>query len=360
MKRFLRVFKNTTVRIFSFLLFILFIASIFIFKDFYKSQWHKTLSFYYVYLGDNYYKKHKPQKAIESYIKALELYPRHYRAQYNLGNLYVVYEDYYSALDSYSKALQVKPDFTVARINYAIVLSEATFNYDKAIEEYDLAAQNIPKWMYIPFIVNKKHSYKHNKAVAFYNQGLAWRGKSLLYGEDRFKARRFLENAVSSYEKALKTMKTFDVYYNLAIVHHLLRNPEYAGYYYCKAIEKEPMRYEGHYNFAILLRSLKKYSDSMEEFKKAGLILDGKGDSNKTMYVYDILNEVNQKYSVSDEYIQLKAQLEEDKKQGIESIKEEATFVQGKTLVLDESGSAMIKNFRQCASKKYFEDGIKN
>jgi len=360
MKRFLRVFKNTTVRIFSFLLFILFIASLFVFKDFYKAQWNKTLSFYYVYLGDNAYKKHKPQKAIESYIRALELYPKHYRAQYNLGNLYVVYEDYFSALDSYSKALQVKPDFTVARINYAIVLSEATFNYDRAIEEYDLAVQNIPKWFYIPFIVNKKNSYKHNKAVAYYNQGLAWRGKSLLFGEDRFTSRRYLERAVESYEKALKTMKTFDVYYNLAIVHHLLRNSEYAGYYYCKAIEKEPMRYEGHYNFAILLRGMKKYADSMEEFKKAGLILDSKGDSSKTMYVYDILNEVNQKYSVSDDYAELKKRIEEEKKQGIESIKEEASFVKGKTLVLDESGSKMIKNFKKCAGRKYFEDGIKN
>ena len=119
MKRFLRVFKNTTVRIFSSLLLILFLVSLFVFKDFYKAQWHKTLSFYYVYVGDNAYKKHKPQKAIDNYIKALELYPKHYRAQYNLGNLYVVYEDFYSALDAYSKALQLRPDFTVARINYA-------------------------------------------------------------------------------------------------------------------------------------------------------------------------------------------------------------------------------------------------
>ncbi len=360
MKRFLRVFKNTTVRIFSFLLFILFVASIFIFKDFYKAQWHKTLSFYYVYIGDNAYKKHKPQKAIESYVKALELYPKHYRAQYNLGNLYVVYEDYYSALNSYSKALQLKPDFTVARINYAIVLSETMFNYDRAIEEYNLAVTNVPKWIYIPFIVNKKNSFKHNKAVAFYNQGLAWRGKSLLNGEDRFLARRFLENAVSSYEKALKTMKSFDVYYNLAIAHHLLRNPEYAGYYYCKAIEKEPMRYEAHYNFAILLRGMKKYTDSMEEFKKAGLLLDSAGDSNKTRYIYDILNEVNQKYSASEEYAQLRKRIEEEKKQGIENIKEEVTYVKGKTLVLEESKGATIKSFKKCASKKYFEDGIKN
>lgn len=350
MRRFLRVFKNTTVKIFSFVLCIIFILSLFIFKDFYKSQWHKALSFYYVYLGDNYYKKNKSQKAINSYVKALNLYPKHYRAQYNLANLYVVYEDYYSALDAYSKALQVKPDFTVARIDYAIVLSEATFNYDRAIEEYNLAIEKIPKWIYIPFIVDNKHSYKHNKGVAYYNRGLAWRGKSLLNGEDFFLSRRFLENAVDSYEKALKSLKTYDVYYNLAIAHHLLKNPEYAGYYYCKAIEKEPMKYEAHYNLAILLKGMKKYADSIEEFKKAGLILDAEGNGNKTRYIYDVLNEVNQKYSVSEEYENLRERLDEEEKTG----KKEVTYVKGKMLVVDEFDGAMIKNFKTCANKQYF------
>lgn len=355
MRRFLRVFKNTTVRIFSFSLFVIFIASLFIFKDFYKAQLDKALSFYYVYLGDNYYKKHRPQEAINSYVKALNLYPRHYRAQYNLGNLYVVYEDYYSALDSYAKALKLKPDFTVARIDYAIVLSEAAFNYDKAIEEYDLAIKKIPKWVYIPFIVDNKHSYKHNKGVAYYNQGLAWRGKSLLEGEDLFLSRKYLENAAKSYEKALKSLKTYDVYYNLGIAYHLLREPEYAGYYYCKAIEKEPMKYEAHYNLAILLKGMKRYSDSIEEFKKAGLILDVRGDGNKTRYIYDILNEVNQKYAVSEEYVNLAEHLAETP-----SGSKEVTYVRGKMLVTDEFDGAMVKNFKTCANKKYFEEGIKD
>lgn len=354
MRRFLRIFKNTTFKLLSIALLIIFIISLFVFKDFYKAQWDKALSFYYVYLGDNYYKKHRPQEAINSYVKALKLYPKHYRAQYNLGNLYVVYEDYYSALDAYSKALLLRPDFTVARIDYAIVLSEATFNYDRAIEEYDLAVEKIPKWVYIPFIVDNKHSYKHNKGVAYYNQGLAWRGKSLLSGEDLFLARKFLENAVKSYEKALKSLKTYDVYYNLGIAYHLLREPEYAGYYYCKAIEKEPMRYEAHYNLAILLKGMKKYADSIEEFKKAGLILDTRGDGNKTRYIYDVLNEVNQKYSVSEEYENLKENLAENP-----TGSKEVTYVRGKMLVTDEFDGAMVKNFKTCANKQYFEDGIK-
>lgn len=357
MRRFLRIFKNTTFKITTVGLFVIFIASLFVFKDFYRSQWHKTLSFYYVYLGDNYYKKRRPQEAINSYVRALNLYPRHYRAQYNLGNLYVVYEDYYSALEAYAKALELKPDFTSARIDYAIVLSEATFNYDKAIEEYNLAVKYIPKWVYIPFIVDNKHSYKYNKGVAYYNQGLAWRGKSLLNGEDYFISRKYLENAVESYEKALKSLKTYDVYYNLAIAHHLLRESEYAGYYYCKAIEKEPMKYEAHYNLAILLKGMKQYADSIEEFKKAGLILDVRGDGNKTRYIYDVLNEVNQKYAVSEEYANLREKLKDDPES--QSPSKEITYINGKMVLKDEFDGAVIKNFKTCANKKYFEDGIK-
>lgn len=356
MRRFLKVFKNTTVRMFSISLFVLFVLSLFVFKDFYKTQWHKTLSFYYVYLGDNYYKKHKPQKAINSYIRALELYPRHYKAQYNLGNLYVVYEDYYSALEAYSKALQLRPDYTVARIDYAIILSEATFNYDRAIEEYDLAIEKIPKWVYIPFIVDNKHSYKHNKGVAYYNQGLAWRGKSLLEGEDFFLSRKYLESAVNSYEKALKSLKTYDVYYNLGIAHHLLRNPEFAGYYYCKAIEKEPMKYEAHYNLAILLKGMKMYADSIEEFKKAGLILDSKGDGNKTRYIYDVLNEVNQKYSITEEYREMIKHLNETD----DINKAKITHINGKVVIADEFDGAVFKNFKTCAKRKYFENGVRD
>lgn len=359
MRRFLRVFKNTTFRLFSFALFVLFIVSIFVFKDFYRAQWHKTLSFYYVYIGDSYYKKRRPQEAINSYVRALQLYPKHYRAQYNLGNLYVVYEDYYSALEAYSKALELKPDFTVARIDYAIVLSQATFNYDRAIEEYDLAVAKIPKWVYIPFIIDNKHSYKHNKGVAYYNQGLAWRGKSLINGDDLFLSRKYLERAVKSYENALKSLKDYDVYYNLAIAHHLLRNYESAGFYYCKAIEKEPMKYEAHYNLAILLKSMKMYSYSMDEFKKAGLILDVSGDSAKTRFIYDVLNQVNQKYAHSDEYLNLQEHLEEvkDAFNNGEGDKDK-TFVKGKTLVTEEFDGEMARNFRTCANKKYFEEGM--
>lgn len=342
--------QDTTVRVVSLVLLVLLIISFFVFPEFYKTQLNKIQSFYFVYQGDKAYKQHKLQAAIDNYTKALELHPKHYRARYNLANLYVAYEDYYSALENYKLALELKPDFMIARIDYAIVLSEATFNYDKAIEEYDTAIKKAPKWMYIPFIIDNKKTYKYNKGVAYYNQGLAWRGKSLIFGQDKYKSRKFLLSAVESYEKALKSIKEYDIYYNLGIANQLLKRNFAAGRSYCKAIEMEPMNYEAHYNLAILLKSMKKYSDSAEEFIKAGLLLDSKGDSNKTRYVYDVLNEVNARLALDPDYLPLKQKLDEE-----EFGNGKVTYIHGKLVISEEFDKAMFKNFKTCANKELFE-----
>lgn len=342
--------KSTTAKVMSVIIFLFFVASVFLFLDWYKEQVNKIRGFYYVYQGDKYYKKGDPQNAIYSYDRALKLYPRHYRARYNLANIYVSYEDYYSAIDSYEKALEIKPNLINARIDYAIVLAEAMFDYDKAIEEYEKTIKTNPGWVYIPFIVNTKNTYKYNKGVAYYNLGLAWRGKSLLIGERTFKSREYLENAVKAYENALKIKKTYEGYYNLAIVYHLLSMYNKAGYNYCKAIEMEPMNYEAHYNLAILLKQMKNYTDSIKEFKKAGLILDTNNDTVKTQYIYGMLNDTSHLMSTTGDFESLVEHLNE---QNLEDEKH-LTYINGKVVITEEFDRAIAKNFQNCANKKFF------
>lgn len=334
------------------LIFILFCASVYFFPQFYKTQLNKVLSYYWVWKGDKFYKHEKPQDAINAYKKGIELNPKHFKAQYNLANILVTYEDYYSALELYKKALETKPAFQIARIDYAIVLAVATFNYDLAIQEYKKAIELTPKWVYIPFIINNKNTYKHNKGVAFYNLGLAWRGKSLLVGERNFTSHTFLENAIEAYKNALKITKNYDTYYNLGLANQLLNNNIEAGKNYCKAIEIAPLNYEAHYNLAILLRSMKQYKESVDEFKKAGLILDVKGDGVKTRYIYDLLNDTVQKMIANeDDYKFLLEHIEEENRQ----FESEITYIGGKVVVADELDRVMVKNFKNCASREYFE-----
>lgn len=352
MEQFIRFFKKTTVKITMAVLFILFALSCFFYSDFYKTQIKKVFSYYWVWQGDKYYKQKKPQEAINSYMKGIEYNPKHVKAQYNLANIFVVYEDYFSALNYYQNALDLKPNFQIARIDYAIVLANGTFNYDRAIQEYEKAIELTPKWVYIPFIINNKNTYKHNKGVAYYNLGLAWRGKSLLIGEKNFSSRKFLENAIDSYENALKIRKNYATYYNLGLAHQLLNNRTEAGKSYCKAIEITPMNYEAHYNLAILLSSMKKYKESIEEFKKAGLILDVKGEGVKTRYIYDVLNSTVQKMVAANNYDYLVEHINEE----TETLNKEITYVNGKIVVANALDRAMVKNFKNCASKKYFDE----
>lgn len=351
MQRFLRFFRKTSVKVSLALIFILFCVSCFLYPNFYKAQMRKALSYYWVWKGDKFYKNRKQHEAVESYKKGIEYNPKHVRAKYNLANILVTYEDYYSALDFYRSALDVKPDFQIARIDYAIVLANATFNYDAAIVEYEKAIELKPRWYFIPFIGNKK-IYKHNKGVAYYNLGLAWRGKSLLIGERTVASRQYLNNAIEAYKNALKIRKNYDTYYNLGLANQLLNNYPEAGKYYCLAIEMAPMDYEAHYNLAILLKSMKKYKESIDEFKKAGLILDTKGDGVKTRYIYDILNDTVQQMIATNDYNALVEHIDQE----MAAFDRETTYVGGKLVLAGDLDRAMVKNFRTCASKKYFEE----
>lgn len=349
MKKLKKFFESTVVRVVSILFILLLIASGFLFFDFYKRQYHKACGYYWVHRGDKAFKKHELQNAIYYYEKGIKLHPKHYRAMYNLANIYVVYEDYYSALANYEKALEVRPDYEVARIDYAIILSQ-TYKTDEAIEQYKKVIANQPKFIKIPFLVDNKKSYTYNRGVAFYNMGLAYRTKSLLAGLNRQTSKKYLEKAGESYEEAVEILNSYNSNYNLGLIHQLLKNPNQAGYYYCKAIEEAPMEYEAHFNLAVLLNDMKDYHGASEEFKKAGLLLDSKGDNHKTRYIYDVLSQVNQKIAINtnDDYFE-KIKEQEEKNNILQ-------YKAGKliTEVDDDKQNEIIKEFKYCSGREIF------
>lgn len=285
-----------------------------------------TIAFFYVYQGDQDYKKFEMsdksdlatmqdevvedvtddentlQNALESYEKALELYPEHVKAQYNLGNIYVAYEAYEMAAECYEKSLKIAPDFFNARINLGIVLDRKLKDIDKGIEEYKKVEESKLPIINIPFIYDNKYHILHSKSIAYYNMGLALRDKAVLLGLNGVSARIFLQKAVESYKNSIKIEpNVYDSHYNLAIAYHLLGRKREATEQYCKAINLSPLNYEAHYNLAILLNDEGKYKDSIEALEKAGLILDAKGNTEKSKYIYYFLNEVSQRIIFKNE-----------------------------------------------------------
>lgn len=348
-KNFWQIFRKVFFKgVLSFFFICAIVYSIFYFGWF-ENQANKLWGMYYVYKGDKAYKKADLPKAIENYNKGLEIYPEHYGAWFNLGNIYVVYEDYYAAADAYQQAIQNKPGFTLARMNYGIISTEKLGNFDEAISQYKEIVNRKNRLWFIPFVFNNKKSEKLNKGLAYYNMGLAYRQRSFYGEEDGMKAREDLESAISAYKNADKILKdNYNLQYNLALAYQLANDYNSAGLTYCKAIEIEPMNYEAHYNLSILLRHLKMYQEAYNEIEKASILISDNGNTNTKSYVFDILNDISQTLVKNDKYSFLVEKMDD------EPTGDEITYVNGKIVATDALDRAILKNFRECETEKFF------
>ncbi len=331
-------------------------ALIYMHPVFFNKQIDKVKSLYYVHKGDKALKKQKLQKAINYYNTALRLYPEHYGAWYNLGNIYVVYEDYYSAVDAYEKAFEYNPKMVIARMNYGIISAEKLGDFDGAIDQYDEIIKTKRHLLSIPFVYSNRKSYKVNKGLAYYNKGVAYKQKYVYIEDDWEFRRQYLLKALEAYKEACKILKKdYDARYNLALTYQLLGDYKEAGLTYCKAIELNPMNYEAHYNLAILLRHLKYYKESLEELEKATTLIANSGGNNmasRQRYVFDVMNDVTRTI------------LANSNSDLIEKITDEPaensniTYVNGKIVYTDDLDKAIIKNLRVCGAKEIFQEEI--
>ena len=351
MRKVINFLKRIFTRTF-FLLFTCFcILSIFIYWDWFGKQYDKALGMYYVYKGDKAFRHVKLQDAIENYNKGLQLYPEHSKAWYNLGNIYVVYEDYYSAADSYEKSIEYKKNFTQAKMNLGIVLAEKLGDFNGAIDQYESIIKQKNRLWFIPFVYKNIKSEKTNKGLAFFNMGVAYRQKSIYQDRD-IKSVNDLKNAIDAYKKASKILKNnYNVTYNTALAYHLMGNYQDAGKNYCRAIDIEPMNYEAHYNLAILLRHLKMYREAYDEIEKATiLVTNGLTNSNTASYIFNMLNDVSRILVANDDYYYLVEKID-DKPTG-----DGITYVNGKIVASDALDRAMLENFKKCSAKDIFKD----
>ena len=261
-------------KIFSILFFIAFVVTVYLFPNWYVTQINKVRGMYLVWQGDKALRKLEIQDAIGYYLKGLELYPGHYSAWFNLGNIYVLYEDYYSAADAYENAIKYNPNYVIARMNYGIISAERLGDFDGAIDQYNTILGIRRKLVYIPYVFNNLKSYKTNIGLAYYNMGVAYRQKSIYSDGDITQQSYYLLEAIKAYKEAIKYLKNdYDAFYNLALAYHLNKDYNLAGLNYCRAIELGPMNYEAHYNLAVLLQEMKHYKEAYEEMEKANTLI---------------------------------------------------------------------------------------
>lgn len=347
-------------------------------QQFTMTQVNKVKGMYYVYKGDKAYKQMKMQKAIGFYNKGLKLYPEHYGAWYNLGNIYVAYEDYYSANYAYSQAFKYNPRMMIARMNYGIIASEKLGDFDAALDQYNKIIKTKRHLLRIPYVYNNKVSFKENKAIAYYNIGVTYRLKSLYANGDWELQRKYLSKAIKAYQQSIKiNPNSYDAQFNLGLAYHVAGNYDAAGKCYCKAIGVAPMNYEAHYNLALLLRKLGHYKEAYEEIDKATTLITALDENSSTQqYVAMVMNDITRNVYSKEYRKHLEEVLSEEEKKLAKHMaksendiktretkkdKERGTitskginFVNGKVVATEELDQAMLEDFGKCSALKYF------
>lgn len=340
-------------KLFIFILILIVAWVCYLHKDWFKEQYRHAKGTYYIYKGDRAYAANNLGKTLEYYNLGLKLYPMHYEAWFNLGNIYAVHEDYYSAADAYQHAIMANPKYVMAKMNLGIVYSEDMGLFDDAIKQFDEVTKLKLFKLWIPFVYSNIKSIKTNRGLAYFNKGVAWKQKAMyLPLEKQYLMSEYLGYAIESYTKSLKILKkNYDIYYNRAVAHHLRGEYRDAGLDYCSAIKIAPMKFEGHYNLAVLLRHLNRNRDSASELKKAAMLISESPDSSpiETAYIFNLLNEVSRRLITDENYYT--QQLTDTPNEAVSY-----TYVHGRVVADNEFDKAMYKNFQTCTGFAYFKD----
>jgi tetratricopeptide (TPR) repeat protein len=340
-------------KIFVFILILVIAFLCYLHRGWFKEQYRHAKGTYYIYKGDVAYSADNMGKTLEYYIAGLKLYPKHYEAWFNLGNIYAVHEDYYAAVDAYQHAIEANPKFVMAKMNLGIVYSEDLGFFDEAITQFDEITRIKLLKLWIPFVYSNVKSIRGNRGLAYFNKGVAWKQKAMyLPREQQYLFNEYMGNAIDAYNHALKILKkNYDIYYNRAVAHHLRGEYKEAGLDYCKAIDLSPMKFEGHYNLAVLLNHLNRSRESVSELQKAALLISESPSSSEieTAYIFNLLNEVTRKLITSEDYNT--QQLTDFTTEGAKY-----TFIHGRLVADDDFDKAIYKNFKTCAGFTYFKD----
>ena len=179
-------------------------------------------------------------QAVESYHRALAIRPDYAEAHNNLGNALRDLGKREESVASYHRALAIKPDYAEAHYNLGVALSDLG-ELEEAVASYRRALEIRP-----------------DIAEAQYNLGVALSD----LGE--------LEEAVASYRRLLEIKPDIaEVHYNLGVVLGDLGKHEEAVASFHRAVEIKPDYAEAHYNIGNVLSDSGKHEDAIASYHRA-------------------------------------------------------------------------------------------
>lgn len=268
-------------------------------------------------LGEIYYEQGKTDEAEALFRKALEHDYRQQRALKGLGILLQEKNELVDAMYLYLKYLEVEPKDALVCSNLGVTFHNLG-DYDSALEYYKRAEKEEPEDSII----------KKNSALAFL-------------------ALNRVKDARDKLQEALKLYPD-DAEINALLGSALVADGDLHGAteFYERALKNDPLYADAHFEFAVLLGQLDRFSDASVHTKLAAALFIKVRDTGRAARAY---------WELGRDYYQM-GDLESSLRASTEALKFEPTLAP----VYFNIGLALLQLGRDSEARKRYEDGIQN
>jgi len=211
--------------------------------------------------------------AIEDFTKAVEIFPEFNEAYLNRGDVKIEIADYKGAIADYTKALLIDPRYAIAYYKRGLAKSMIN-NYASAIEDYENAiAYNLISWeVYnaLGFSLFKLRQF--TDAIASFNHSIHLDPRHAVTFKNRGDANRAARNfndARLDYVRAYNiNPRYYDAYNEKGLIEFELIRYEEAYKDFTKAIEMNPRYETAIFNRGRLLRVMGKHDEAIRDFTR--------------------------------------------------------------------------------------------
>ncbi|MGO9934563.1 MAG: tetratricopeptide repeat protein [Steroidobacteraceae bacterium] len=218
--------------------------------------------------------------ALDSYARALKIKPDYAEAHNNRGIALQELKRFAEALDSYARALKIKPDHAEALNNRGVALQELK-RFEEALDSYACALKIKPDYAeaHNNLGVALQELKRFEEALDSYACSLKIKPDYAEAHNNRGNSLRELkrfEEALDSHARAIKAGHA-EAHNNLGITLQELKRFEEALDSYARALQIKPDYAEAHNNRGVTLRELKRFEESLDSYARA-LNIQSNGD----------------------------------------------------------------------------------
>ncbi len=198
-----------------------------------KARPHLSRGFAYNHLGQYY-------KAIDDYSRAIEIAPNYYDAYYNRGVNYGNTSQWANAASDFTKVIEHEPGNFLAYSNRGVAYGNLG-QWDKSIADNDMIIKLDPGF-----------------AVGYYNRGLSYKNAGQY------------EKAIADFTEAtLHDLKYTQAYYNRGVINKDIGFPYKAKWDFTKTLELDPKHIGAYNNRGIIFMQLENWDSAYIDFSKA-------------------------------------------------------------------------------------------